>query len=311
VSDRVFVVGTRGSRLALRQTEIVLALLSEAHPRARFESRTFQTEGDRSTASLSTLGGRGVFVAELEQALLRSDIDIAVHSLKDLPSEETPGVTIAATPAREDPRDALVSRGNVPLRDLPEGATVGTGSPRRAAQLLALRPELVIKDIRGNVDTRIRKVEEGQYGAAILAVAGLARLGWLDRAAEILEPEQMLPSVGQGALAVQVRSDDAEALALMSEIDDADTRLAVTAERAFERRLGGGCHAAVAAYGEMIAGSVRLRGLVGDGRGHILRGESTAGAIDLKTVEALGERLARALIEQGAGEMLAAAEAAG
>lgn len=309
MSDRVWIAGTRGSRLALRQTEIALALLSGVHADARFETRTIQTEGDRSTASLSTLGGRGVFVAELEQALLRGEIDIAVHSLKDLPSAESPGVTIAATPSREDPRDALVSRANVPLRDLPEGATVGTGSPRRAAQVLALRPDLVIKDIRGNVDTRIRKVEEGQYDAAVLAVAGLARLDWLDRASEMFEPEVMLPSVGQGALAIQVRTDDSEAMALVGAVDDPETRLAVTAERAFERRLGGGCHAAMAAYGEVISGALRLRGLVGDANGHLLSGESHVDAADVSAAEALGTRLAEALLEQGAGEMLAAAEA--
>jgi len=251
--SRTFRVGTRGSRLALRQTDIVLDALRSSHPQALFDVRTIHTAGDRSRASLSEIGGRGVFVIELERALLAGEIDLAVHSLKDLPSQETPGVIVAAVGLREDPRDALVSRGDVPLRHLAEGAIVGTGSPRRAAQLRALRPDLRIADIRGNVDTRIRKVQEGRYDATVLAAAGLARLGWLDKAAELLPPEVMLPAVGQGALAVQVRADDAEAIDVVQAADDHETHIAVSAERAFERRLGGGCHAAIAAFAVILS----------------------------------------------------------
>ncbi len=254
MSSRSFVIGTRGSRLALRQTDIVLNALRSACTAARLDVRAIRTAGDRSRASLSEIGGRGVFVVELERALLSGEIDIAVHSLKDLPSLETPGLTIAAVTLREDPRDALVSRDGRLLSDLPPRAVVGTGSPRRAAQLLALRPDLRVADIRGNVDTRIRKVQDGDYDAVVLAAAGLARLGCLDRAAEILPPEVMLPAAGQGALAVQARTDDGEAAELVRAVDHPDTRAAVTAERAFERRLGGGCQAAIAALAVILSG---------------------------------------------------------
>lgn len=316
MSARTFLVGTRGSRLALRQTEIAFEALRAAAPGIALDTRTITTSGDTSTASLSEIGGRGVFVIEIERALLAGEIDIAVHSLKDLPSEETPGLTIAATLPREDPRDVLITRSGASLADLPSGATVATGSPRRAAQLLALRPDIKVSDIRGNVDTRIRKVEEGQYDGVVLAAAGLARLGWLDRASQIFEPEQMLPSVGQGALAIQVRSDDREALALVGAADHWETHAAVTAERAFERRLGGGCHAAIAGYATVGRGPsperspLFLRGLVGASTAEygvtseLLRGEMEGVA---EEADMLGVRLAEFLIAQGAEELLGAA----
>lgn len=305
MSQRTFIVGTRGSALALTQTGFVVEALRRAHPGVRFETRTIHTEGDRSVASLSDIGGRGVFVIEIERALLDREIDIAVHSLKDLPADETSGLAISAVYEREDPRDVLVSRNGLALDRLPAGAVVGTGSPRRAAQVMAARPDLAIADIRGNVDTRLRKVTDGAYDATVLAAAGLRRLGWLDRATQVFETEQMLPAVGQGALAVQTRADDADAVTAVSALDHPATRAAVTAERAFERRLGGGCHAAIAAYGVIVAGErLYLRGLVGDATGAILRAEiegESAGA------EALGITLAERLIEQGAGAMLEAA----
>jgi porphobilinogen deaminase len=312
VSSRTFIVGTRGSRLALRQTEITLEALRGAHPGRTFETRTIQTSGDRSTASLTEIGGRGVFVIEIERALLAGQIDIAVHSLKDLPSEETRGLTIAAVCPREDPRDALVSRSGARLAELPAGAKVATGSPRRAVQVQAARPDVIVTDIRGNVDTRLRKVEEGEYDAVVLAAAGLKRLGWLERAAQLFEPEEMLPAVGQGALAVQTRSDDTETLAAVGALDDPGTRAAVTAERAFERRLGGGCAAAIGGYATLsgIGPSpertpLLLRGLVGEAGGRILRGEMEGVASE---AEMLGVRLAEYLIGQGAEELLGAAQ---
>ena len=245
-----------------------------------------------------------MFVIELERALLEREIDIAVHSLKDLPVEETSGVAIGAVLAREDPRDALVSRHNVALTDLPAGAVVGTGSPRRAAQLAALRGDLRIADIRGNVDTRIRKVEGGEYHAVVLAAAGLARLGWTKRAAELFDFERMLPAPGQGALAVQVRTDDAATFATVLEVDHAKTRAAVTAERAFERRLGGGCHAAIGAIATVSDERLRLSGLIGDPEGgRVFRGE-----LDGRTDDpaSLGLMLAEQLIDEGAAELLEA-----
>jgi hydroxymethylbilane synthase len=306
VSQRQFRIGTRGSRLALRQTEIVLQALRRHHPDASFEVRPVRTAGDKQArASLSEIGGRGVFVAELERALLSRDIDIAVHSLKDLPSEETGGLLLAAVCRREDARDVLISREGQHLADLPAGATVGTGSPRRAAQVRAARPDLRLVDIRGNVDTRIRKAQAGEVDAVILAAAGLARLGWLDRASQVIPPEVMLPAVGQGALALQVRADDAGAIDLAGAIDDAPTRGATAAERAFLRRLGGGCHAAIAAFAETDGEKLRLRGLVAAaGEGDLLRGEVRGAATE---AEALGAALAESLLEQGAEALLEAA----
>jgi hydroxymethylbilane synthase len=304
VSPRALLVGTRGSRLALRQTEIALAALHLAVPNANFEVRTIRTAGDRSNESLSEIGGRGVFVIELERALLEREIDIAVHSLKDLPVDETAGLAIAAVLAREDPRDALVSRHGVPLAELPSGAVIGTGSPRRAAQLAALRRDLRVADIRGNVDTRIRKVESGEYDAVVLAAAGLARLGWTKRASELFDYEEMLPAPGQGALAVQVRADDVDTLPAVLAVDHAETRAAVTAERAFEGRLGGGCHAAIAAVGTVTEERIRLRGLIGDsGGGRIFRGDLDGTTDDPAS---LGLRLAEQLIDAGAADLLEA-----
>ncbi len=309
MSRRTFIIGTRESRLARRQTEIVLESLRSARPEAPFEVRSIRTTGDASRASLSEIGGRGVFVIELERALLSGDIDIAVHSLKDLPSLETPGLTIAAVGRREEPRDAIVARDRLTLANLPSRAVVGTGSPRRAAQTLALRPDLRIADIRGNVDTRIRKVEQGEYDAAVVAAAGLARLGWLDRATEILPVEVMLPAVGQGALAIQIRIDDAEAAALVRRADDPPTHVATDAERAFERGLGAclpdgraGCQAAIAALGEVGGGRLHLRGLVADPTGgRLLRTEVEGPVAD---ADELGSRLAGQLIDQGATALL-------
>jgi len=340
VSYRLFVVGSRGSPLSRRQTSLALDALRGKRPDARFQMRAIRTTGDRSRASLSQIGGRGVFVAELERALLDGEIDIAVHSLKDMPSESTDGLAVGAVTERADVRDALVSRKALTLAALPEGATVGTGSPRRAVQLLAARPDLRIADIRGNVDTRIRKVEGGQYDAAVLAAAGLVRLGLLDRAAEVLSIEVMLPAVGQGALALQVRADDAEAAELVGVLDNDASHSATAAERAFEARLGGGCHAAMAALGEVtrsviptgvclgpslchserseesgaplrmnsandLGSRLRLRGLVGDpASGRILRGEVEGSVED---AEPVGVALAERLLAQGAAELLASA----
>ena len=305
MSPRTLLVGTRGSRLALQQTEIALAALKAAVPDATFDVQTIRTVGDQSTASLSEIGGRGVFVIELERALLEREIDIAVHSLKDLPTEETPGLAIAAVLAREDPRDALVSRSGVALADLPEGVVVGTGSPRRAAQLLVMRPDVRVADIRGNVDTRIRKVESGEYDAVVLAAAGLARLGWQKRASQLFDYEQMLPAPGQGALAIQVRTDDAATFATVLQVDHAETRVAVTAERAFEKRLGGGCQAAIAALATVLDDErIRLSGLVGDPEGGLIfRREIDGTLVDPAST---GLLLAEMLMDQGAAALLEA-----
>ena len=299
---RTLIVGTRGSRLARRQTESVVAALQEHCPDCRLEVRVVRTTGDRRPQPLSEISGEGVFTKELEVALLAVEIDIAVHSLKDLPTEIARGLTISAVARREDPRDALVGGGNMPLAKLPRGARVGTGSVRRAAQLRLLRPDLQPVPIRGNVDTRLAKVELGEIDAVVVAAAALSRLGWLERAAEIISFEAMLPAPGQGALAVETRADDAEALRVAATVDDCDSRLATAAERAFLRRLGGGCRVPVAALATIKDGELRLDGVVVDPGGiRAFRGEIHGSADE---AESLGKTLADSLLAEGASQIL-------
>ena len=305
-SERVIIVGSRGSRLALRQTELVLAELTRRFPGRRFQVLEVRTTGDRRPeASLAAIGGQGVFVKELETALRARRVDLAVHSLKDVPTDVGSGFVLAAITERGDVRDAVVSREQRRLAELPAGSRVGTGSLRRAVQVRALRPDLEVVELRGNVDTRLRKVEEGLVDAAILAAAGLARLGRLERAAELLDTDAMLPAVGQGALTLEARADDAEVIEVASALDHRDTRLATTAERAFLARLGGGCRLPIAALGVVEGDSLRLRGLIADAEGRrLLRGEATGPASD---AEALGAALAEQLLARGAAELLSEA----
>lgn len=301
-AGRTLFVGTRGSRLALRQTESVVALLKERCPDYSFDLRIFRTTGDLRPQPLSEIAGEGVFTKELEAALLTGEIDLAVHSLKDLPTEMAHHLVVAAVTLRGDPRDALVSRDKTPLAKLPAGARIGTGSVRRAAQLRLLRPDLEPVPIRGNVDTRVRKAEAGEVDAVIVAAAALARLGWLDRAAEVISLEAMLPAPGQGALAVETRSDDDETRSIVSAVDDRDSHLATNAERAFLRGLGGGCRIPVAAHAVVKNGELRLDGLVVDplGRG-AFRGEIDG---DPEDAESLGKSLAHSLLADGASKIL-------
>ncbi len=304
VAGRPVRVGSRGSQLALRQTEEVVAALRVLHPGREFSVCAVRTEGDRrARASLSRIGGQGVFVRELEARLAAGEVDLAVHSLKDVPTELASGLTLAAVPARGDPRDALVSRGGVVLAELPAGARVGTGSARRAAQARASRPDLECVDMRGNVDTRLRRVREGSVDAVIVAAAGLARLGRLGEAAEVLEPEVMLPAAGQGALAVEARADDGELCRLVAPLEDRKARAEAEAERAFLRRLGGGCRLPVGALGEVEGPTLRLRAFVGDGRGERVLREEMSGR--LEEAEALGTRLGERLLSMGAAEFMA------
>jgi hydroxymethylbilane synthase len=298
-SRRPLIAGTRGSRLALRQTALVVAALKAAHAGIEIETREVRTEGDRRAGeSLARIGGQGVFVKELEAALLRREIDIAVHSLKDVPADLAGGCVIAAIPKRADPRDALVSRNGAPLAALPAGARVGTGSARRAVQLRALRPDIEAVDIRGNVETRIRKVDDGQVDAVVLAVAGLERLGLLERASEVFEPEAMLPAAGQGALALEARAEDERLLGLLCAVEHRESRLACEAERAFLRRLGGGCRLPFGALAEVEGGALRMRGFLADEPGgEIARAELT-GRLD--HARDLGARLADQLLSLSA-----------
>jgi hydroxymethylbilane synthase len=297
-------IGTRGSALARAQTERVAELLRAAWPGLVCEARPIVTRGDRTQASgepLPAIGGKGLFTAELEQALRDGEIDLAVHSLKDLPTEDAPGIVVGAVCLREDVRDCLVSRDGLALAELPAGAVVGTSSLRRAAQLRALRPDLEVRSIRGNVDTRVRKVREGEVDAAIFAAAGVRRLGLEDEVSEWLT--ELLPAPGQGALAVQCRAGDEAVLQLLAAVDDPGARAETAAERGFLRALGAGCTAPVAARAELVhRGRVRLQALVArpDGRDVVrVEGEGDAGE--------LGPRLAREALAAGADRILEAA----
>jgi hydroxymethylbilane synthase len=296
-------LGTRGSVLALAQTRWVGGRLADALGR-EVEVVEITTQGDRDTQPLAQLGGTGVFVSALREALLDGRIDVAVHSLKDLPTEPAEGIALAAVPTREDPRDAVVARDEMTLGELPVGSRVGTGSPRRAAQLSALGLGLEITDIRGNVDTRIRKVREGAYDAVVLARAGLARMGRLDEATEVLDPLQMLPAPGQGALAVETREGD-DLTREATVLDDPQARAAVTAERAVLATLEGGCAAPIGVLAEVVEGDdgeelwVRAVALSPDGT-LAVRMSATGAPADAAGV---GHRLAEQMLDEGAGQL--------
>jgi hydroxymethylbilane synthase len=257
-------IGTRGSSLALWQTQYVVERLKAASPELDLQVKTIQTRGDLvRDRALSQVGGKGLFVKEIENALASGEIDLAVHSLKDMPTGQPRGLMLGAFLERADPRDALVVRsGKGDLGSLSTGARVGTSSLRRRAQLLAARPDLQVLDLRGNVDTRLRKLREGQYDAVVLAVAGLVRLGHAGAVSQVLPVGLMLPAVGQGALCVETRAGDDEILQTIDPLDHAPTRLAAAAERAFLRRLEGGCQVPIGAYAEVKDNVLHLQGLV-------------------------------------------------
>jgi hydroxymethylbilane synthase len=306
---RIVHLGTRGSRLARWQTGHVREALLRAWPDLDAQERVITTQGDHTLDTpLPVIGGKGVFTAELENALLRGEIDLAVHSLKDLPTTQTPGLVIGAILDRADARDALISRAGSTLATLPRGATVGTSSLRRGAQLLHLRPDLQIHDLRGNVDTRIAKAldPDGLYDAIILALAGVQRLEREEVISEIVALDALLPAPGQGALAVQCR-DEEESRALLAPLAHATTTLHVTAERAFLAGLGGGCAVPVAAYAWTEGDRVRLHGRVTAPNGERQVDAQSAGDAMLDNAQELGARLALSALEDGARELLEAA----
>ena len=302
-NDRV-VVGTRGSALALWQAGHVVGRLQAIAPEVQVVVKTIETQGDLvRDRALSEVGGKGLFVKEIELALLRGEIDLAVHSLKDMPTGQPEGLVLGAVMERAEPRDALVVHGGKgKLSALPPGSRVGTSSLRRRAQLLAARPDLRVLDLRGNVDTRLRKLADGQYDAVVLAAAGLVRLGHGDAISQVLDVEAMLPAVGQGALCVEVRAGDSKTRALIEALDHPATRQATRAERAFLRRLEGGCQVPIGAYAEVRGEQLHLRGLVAALDGSCLVRDGIHGPAS--GGDELGTELAERVLAAGGAQIL-------
>jgi hydroxymethylbilane synthase len=302
--NQTLTIATRGSALALWQAEHVRDRLLAASPGLTVELRIIKTTGDKiQDRPLSQVGGKGLFVKEIEQALLDRDADLAVHSMKDVPADLAPGLFMAATSEREDPRDALVSANQRLLVELPAGARVGTSSLRRVCQLRRLRPDLDLVPLRGNVPTRMGKVDSGELGAVVLAAAGLRRLGHQNRIAEHLDPDRFIPAAGQGALGVETRADDAELAALVGQaVHHDDTATCVAAERGFLAVLGGGCQTPLAAHARLVAGELHLVALVGrPDASEMLHGERRGAA---SRAAELGADLGRELLSRGADRIL-------
>ncbi|MFZ5395133.1 hydroxymethylbilane synthase [Acinetobacter seifertii] len=298
-------IATRQSPLALWQAEHIRARLQELHPDLTVELVKFVTQGDKILDTpLAKIGGKGLFVKELEAALLDGRADLAVHSMKDVPMALPEGLTLAVICEREDPLDAFVSNNFEKFADLPQGAKVGTSSLRRKSQILKQRPDLQIIDLRGNVGTRLSKLDDDQYDAIILASAGLKRLGLENRIRHTIEPNVSLPAVGQGALGLECRADDQEVLALIQPLLHIETDVCVRAERAFNAYLEGGCQVPIAGYATLQDGKIHIEGRVGSVDGQtLLRAELND---EIHNAQQLGENLARNLLEQGAGDLLKA-----
>jgi hydroxymethylbilane synthase len=299
---RTLVIGTRGSALALWQARHIASLLKDAHPDLETAERIIKTEGDIRQHGPLGAGERGVFVRAIEAELLEGRIDLAVHSMKDLPTSQPEGLVIAAVPGRADPRDALLSREGWTFEELPPGSVVATGSFRRRAQLLHARPDLRTEPVRGNVDSRVKKLCSGSFDALALALAGVRRLGIDQVPCQEIDPAVCLPAVGQGALAVETREGDGALLDLVKAIEHLESRSAVEAERAFLRRLGGGCLAPATAHATVDDGLLRIEAVVGDPDGTELMRDGDAGGTHESA--ALGSGLAARMLERGAGRLL-------
>jgi hydroxymethylbilane synthase len=307
--NRNIVIGSRGSDLALWQANFVKALLEGKFPDQKFEIKVIRTTGDRVLdTSLSKIGDKGLFTRQIEDELLTGSIDLAVHSLKDLQTKQPAGLIIGAVCKREVPNDVLIAKGGVSsIEGLRHGAKVATGSLRRRSQLLSYRPDIEVIDIRGNVPTRLGKFDESDLDAMILAFAGMNRLGFASRVAQIIPFEIMLPAVGQGAVAVEVREDDGDVLSMMKEIDHLPTRVTITAERAFLKRLEGGCQVPIGAYAALDENELTLAGMVGSLDGKIAFRQTIAGPA--VNAASLGTQLAEDLIDNGAADLLKAVRA--
>ena len=300
------IIATRGSKLALWQAEWVRAGLLKINPDLNIELKKIKTTGDKILdVPLARVGGKGLFVKEIEEAMLRGEADMAVHSMKDVPADLPEGLHLCAICKREDPRDALIAGTQTmkTFNELPQGARIGTSSLRRICQALNIRPDLKITQLRGNVDTRIRKLDEGGFDAIILAAAGVKRLGRADRITEILSPALCLPAAGQGAVGIECRVDDEFMNGLLKKLDHEETSVCVRAERAFLKKLEGGCQAPIAAYAELKDGDIVIEGLVGSLKGETLIKDVMQGKPENAGI--LGATLAEKMLSQGAGEILA------
>jgi len=297
------VIGTRGSKLALWQSNYIKGLVEEITG-LPVELKIIKTTGDKILdVPLAKVGGKGLFTKELEVELAAGTVDLCVHSMKDVPTELPEGLYIAATPKRVDPRDALVSGKGYTLDTLPQGARVGTSSLRRVAQVRALRPDVEIVDVRGNLDTRMRKAEDGEVDVVILASAGITRMGWADRISNYIPTEQMVSAVGQGAIGIEIREGDDFMVDVMAEVNDAETFCCVTAERVVMMKLEGGCQVPIGAYARLEGDTLVMDGLVGSVEGDRIVREHLEGSADDPV--ALGDRMVASLLEKGAGQILA------
>jgi hydroxymethylbilane synthase len=308
VVPRRLTIATRESALALWQAEHIRTGLRALYPACEVDLLGITTHGDRvQDRPLADIGGKGLFIKELETAMAEGRADLAVHSLKDVPMDVPAGFTLAAIPPREDPRDAFVSNHYLELAGLPGGARIGTSSLRRESQLRERDPLLVVLPLRGNVDTRLKKLDAGRYDAIIVAAAGLKRLGFAERIASLLDPEEFLPAAGQGALALECRADRADVIAALAPLADRDTTIATTAERAFARALSGSCHTPLAAYAMFLHDELWLRGLLASRDGvDVLRGELRGAAGDVREADSLGRSLAADFLARGAARLAAA-----
>ncbi len=296
-------IGTRGSKLALAQTNHVVEALKKIAPETETEIRVIKTSGDiMQDVSLLQIGGQGVFVKEIEEALLAGSIDLAVHSMKDVPGQTPEGLIFAAIMKREDARDVLVSRDNVKIEFMPKGARIGTGSLRRAAQIKAMLPDVNIVPLRGNIDTRLKKIEKENLTGVILAAAGMKRMGYLEKITQYLPVELMLPAVGQGALGLQIKKNDGELAGICGKLNHPQTYAEISAERAYLRELGGGCRLPIAAYGLLENKRLTLEGLLAAPNGSTVIRDKVWG--EITEAQELGKKLADLILEKGGKKLL-------
>jgi hydroxymethylbilane synthase len=293
--------GTRGSRLALIQTESVIARIKQLHPQTEIDVIKIKTAGDKNQQTPLVHLGTSVFIKEIEEALLEKRIDIAVHSLKDVPTEIPSGLKLTAVLKREDPRDTLVA--NSPLDKLPEGSSIGTDSLRRAIQMKQRRPDIQITSLRGNIETRVKKVRTGEIDGAIIAAAAMIRLGWEEKISEYLPLDNFLPAAGQGAIVIETREEDEEIADLVLPLNNLETWMSITAERTFLKELGGGCRAPIAAIGTIEEGILNLKGMIGSVKNQQILYAAEEGPAE--SAAAIGRSLAQKMMQMGAGDYIA------